>query len=215
MIAPAPADVTPTEPASAVSKRLFGIIPDYQADQKTGVYVPLTTAEKFDIARDNSFDWPNFPLLAGYAIQSQVAAGGFSHNGGFKGFGEYYARGFGDNVIGSYVTEALLPALFHEDPRYFRIGTGTAWHRIFYASSRVFVTRTDNGGTRFFMSEVLGNVAVVAVTSLYYPASQTVSQGAIRYTMQLGNDAITNVLTEFWPDIKHRLRFMRYYFSSR
>jgi len=30
--------------------------------------------------------------------------------------------------------------------------------------------------------------------------------------MALGNDAISNLMTEFWPDIKRRLRFRHLYF---
>jgi hypothetical protein len=213
MIAPPSVEVTQPE-LDPVSKRLFGVIPNYRADQYTETYKPLTLAEKYKIARNDSFDWPNFPLLAGYALQSQVAAHGFTHNGGVKGFGEYYVRGFGDQVIGTYLTEAILPGLLHEDPRFFRIGTGTFFHRVYYATSRVFVTRTDNGGTRLYVSEIFGNMGVVAITSLYYPASQTVSQGSIRYAMQLGNDAVSNILTEFWPDIKHRLRLVKTFLTK-
>jgi hypothetical protein len=193
----------------AVSKRLFGVIPNHRADQATDSYQPLTLAEKYKIAREDTFDWPNFPLLAGYALQAQVAAGGFHHNGGMQGFGDYYARGFADQVIGSYVTEAILPGLFHEDPRFFRIGTGSFVHRVAYAASRTFVTRGDNGKNRFFASEVLGNAAVSALGSLYYPHSATMGEIGEHYAMQLGNDAVSNMLTEFWPDIRLRLRFVR------
>jgi len=54
-------------------------------------------------------------------------------------------------------------------------------------------------------AEVVGNMGVVAVTTLYYPDSQSASEAAERYAMALGNDAISNLLTEFWPDIKRRL----------
>ena len=74
-----------------------------------------------------------------------------------------------------------------------------------YATSRVFITRLDNGGTRVNISEVAGNMGVVAVTTLYYPDSRSASEAAERYGMALGNDAISNLLTEFWPDIKRRL----------
>ncbi len=195
-----------------VSKRLFGIIPNYRADQVQGSYQPLTTAEKYRIARSDSFDWPNYFLLAGFALQSQVAAGGFSHNGGFTGFTQYYARAFGDQIIGSYITEAILPSLLHEDPRYFRLGSGTFWHRASYAASRLVVTRADSGQARFNVSEIAGNAAVVAVTSSYYPDSRSPAEGAERFAMQLGNDAISNLMTEFWPDIKRRLRFGHHYF---
>jgi hypothetical protein len=189
------------------SKRLFGIIPNYRADQYQATFKPLTTREKFDIARKDSFDWPNYFLLAGYAFQSQIAAGGFSHNGGALGFAGYYGRAFGDNVIGAYVTEAMMPSWLHEDPRYFRLGTGPFWHRFFYAATRIVVTKGDNGRNRLFVSELAGNAAVVAITTSYYPADRTASEAFERYSQQLGNDAISNVLTEFWPDVKRHLPF--------
>jgi hypothetical protein len=203
---------TPQDAAEPVSKRLFGIIPNYRADQVQDTYKPLTTAEKYRIARSDSFDWPNYFLLAGFAVQSQVAAGGFSHNGGFSGFTQYYARAFGDQIIGSYVTEAILPSLLHEDPRYFRLGAGNFWRRVYYASSRLLVTRDDSGRSRFNVSEIAGTAAVVAITSSYYPDSRSPPEAAERFAMALGNDAISNLMTEFWPDIKRRLRFRHHYF---
>ena len=167
------------------------------------------------MAFEDSFDWPNFFLLAGYAAQSQVAAGGFHHNGGLPGFGEYYARGFSDQIIGSYVTDAILPSLLHEDPRYFRLGTGTFWRRTYYAASRIFVTRMDNGKSRFNITEIAGNIGIDAITTWYYPDSQSASKGLERFGMQLGNDAISNILTEFWPDIKHRLRPLQHRLFAR
>jgi hypothetical protein len=202
----------PQGASDPVSKRLFGIIPNYRADQAHDTYKPLTTAEKYRIARSDSFDWPNYFLLAGFALQSQVAAGGFSHNGGFTGFTQYYARAFGDQIIGSYVTEAILPSLLHEDPRFFRLGSGTLWHRTTYAASRILVTRADSGKTRLYVSELAGNAAVVAITSSYYPDSRSPAASAERFGMALGNDAISNLMTEFWPDIKRRLRFGHHYF---
>jgi hypothetical protein len=189
----------------AVDKRLFGVIPNYRADEFQPVYHPITTAQKFRIARQDSFDWPNFFLLAGTAAQSQVAAGGFEKNGGMEGFAKYYARGFADQIIGAYITEAILPSLLHEDPRYFRLGTGTFRHRSSYAVTRVFVTRLDNGKSGIYLSELAGNAGVIAITSLYYPESQSAAAGAVRYGLNIGNDAVSNMLTEFWPDIKRRL----------
>lgn len=204
-----PSIATPLASPDHVAKRLFGVIPNNRADQKQSTYTPLTTAEKFRIARSDSFDWPNYFLLAGFALESQVAAGGFSHNGGMPGFGEAYGRALGDQIIGSYVTEAILPTLLHEDPRYFRLGTGRFWHRAGYATSRIFVNRKDNGQSGFNFSEIVGNAGFVALATTYYNDERSASEWAERYGMQLGNDAITNLLTEFWPDIRHRLRFPR------
>jgi len=205
--APEIAPLESTQPAPVPSSnRLFGVIPNYRAAETQETYKPLTRAEKCHIAFEDSFDWPNFFLLAGYAAQAQIAAGGFHHNGGLKGFGEYYARGVSDQIIGSYITDAILPSLLHDDPRYFRLGTGTFWRRTYYAASRIFVTRRDNGRSRFNITEIAGDIGVDAITTWYYPDSQSASEGVERFGMQLGNDVISNILTEFWPDIKHRLR---------
>jgi hypothetical protein len=212
---PSPSELAPPAPApesNVVPKRLFGIIPNYRADQNPDSYTPLTAAQKFHIAHSDTFDWPNYFLLAGLAMQEQVAAGGFSHNGGAQGFAKYYARGLGDQIVGNYITEAILPTLLHEDPRFFRLGSGTFWHRATYATSRIFVTRTDSGGKQFNISEIAGNAGVVALTSLYYPDGRTAPAAGERYAIQLGNDALSNLLTEFWPDIKHHLRFRRRFF---
>lgn len=211
-IAPLESALPEPEP---VSKRLFGVIPNYRASETLETYTPLTTAEKYHIAFEDSFDWPNFLLLAGYAAQSQIAADGFHHNGGMPGFAKFYARGFSDQIIGSYVTDAILPSLLHEDPRYFRLGSGTFWRRTYYAASRILVTRRDNGKPSFNVTEIAGNIGVDAITTWYYPESQSAAEGLERFGMQLGNDVISNILTEFWPDIKHRLRPLQHRFFAR
>ena len=184
--------------------RMFGVIPNYRAAQVTGEYQPLSTRQKFDIARRDSFDWPNFFLLAGFAVQNQVAEGGFSHNGGLKGFAEFYSRSLADQVIGNYITEAILPGLLHEDPRFFRLGGGSIRHRAFHAVASIAVTRAPGGQARFNFSEIVGNMGVTAITQSYYDGKFG-SEAIERYGMSLGNDAISNLLTEFWPDIKRHI----------
>jgi len=207
-VAPANAPLDLNSGTETVSKRLFGVIPNYRADQMQTRYTPISTAEKFKIARNDSFDWPNFFLLAGYALQAQIAAGGFLHSGGLNGFGRFYSRALADGVVGSYVTEAILPSLLHEDPRYFRLGKGHIFYRAYNATSRIFVTKKDDGSTGFYISEVVGNAGVAAIGDLYYPDSRSFSATAERYGMSLGNDMISNLLTEFWPDIKRKMPFL-------
>lgn len=203
-ISSAMTSLTPPAP-----KRLFGIIPNHRADQYQADYQPLNRSEKFEIARQDSFDWPNYFLLVGYAMQSEMASGNGSHTSKLAGFGQFYSRSVADQIIGSYVTEAILPSLFHEDPRYFRLGTGSLWFRAFHAASMILVARRDNGRKSFAFSETLGNAGVVAISSLYYTNDQSAKDAAQRFGMTLGNDVISNLLTEFWPDIKRRLPSLR------
>src|SRR5271167_3093923 len=46
---PAPLVESPQQTPDPVSKRLFGVIPNYRADQKLASYTPLTTSEKYHI----------------------------------------------------------------------------------------------------------------------------------------------------------------------
>ena len=201
----APKPSSPDDSSEPVSKRLFGVIPNYRADQYQAQYTPISTAGKFAIARSDSFDWPNYFLLAGYALQTQVSEGGFKHSGGLNGFGRYYSRSVADQIIGSYVTEAILPSLLHEDPRFFRLGKGPIWYRAYNATSRIFVTKKDDGSTGIYYSELLGNMGVTAIGDIYYTNSRNAPESLERYGMSLGNDMISNLLTEFWPDIKRKL----------
>jgi hypothetical protein len=105
------------------------------------------------------------------------------------------------------MTEGFMPALLHEDPRYRRLGAsrGSVKHRAWYAATRIFVTRTDSGGTRFNYSEWVGNSIGVAISNTYYPDNRTWGDNATKLLTQCGTDAFSQVLKEFWPDIKQRM----------
>src|SRR6266568_9339293 len=47
-----------------------------------------------------------------------------------------------DWAIGDYMTEAIFPVMLHQDPRYFRKGTGSGFQRLAYAVSQIFWTHT-------------------------------------------------------------------------
>jgi hypothetical protein len=111
---------------------------------------------------------------------------------------------YSDQVIGNMMTEAILPSLFREDPRYFRLGEGSAWHRAGYAATRILVTRTDSGSRRFNTSEVLGNGITAAIGNAYYPDNRTFFDTTQRLYTQLATDSFSNVMKEFWPDIKRK-----------
>ena len=51
--------------------------------------------------------------------------------------------------------------------------SGGVGHRLWYATTRVVVTRTDTGRSRFNFSEFAGNATAVALSNAYYPESRT------------------------------------------
>jgi hypothetical protein len=103
------------------------------------------------------------------------------------------------------MTEAIFPALLHQDPRYFRRGTGSGWSRLGYAMGQIFWTHTDSGGTQFNYSEIVGNSTAVAIANAYYPDNRDVSSALAKLGTQIGVDMAGNILKEFWPDLGRKL----------
>jgi hypothetical protein len=73
------------------------------------------------------------------------------------------------------LTEAIFPSSLHEDPRFFRCGTGSGWSRLKYAVGQIFIAHTDSGEKQFNVSEFGGNSAAVAISMAYYPENRRAS----------------------------------------
>ena len=120
------------------------------------------------------------------------------------GSARYFGASYGDLVIGDYMSEAVFPALLHQDPRFFRSGVGSKWARLGYSMGQIFWTHTDSFRTQFNYSELVGNATAVAISNAYYPENRNVTDASAKLAMQLGVDMAGNVLKEFWPDVSAR-----------
>ncbi len=198
-----PGQTEPTPPPP--DKRIFGVLPNYRTANATAVYMPITVEQKFTIAAKDSFDYPLLGLAAFIAGEGQLTSAHPEFGQGWAGYGRRVGTSYADQAIGNMMTEGIFPSMLHEDPRYFRRGYGSFWSRTVYAATRVFVTRTDSGGTRFNFSELLGNATGTAISNAYYPDSRDVSDNVGKLGEQIGIDAVSQVLKEFWPDVKHKL----------
>ena len=207
--------VTSTRPESAgvPDKRAYGILPNYRTVNGTDGVEPLTVRRKFWIASKDSFDYPIYFISGAFAAISQIENSNPSFGQGMKGYAMRYAAGYGDQLIGNMMTEGVFPSVLHEDMRYFRRGTGGTWGRTFYALTRILVTRTDAGGSHFNFSEVAGNSVATAISNAYNPDTRNASENLEKLGLQLGTDAISNVLKEFWPDVKRKLQQRHHSFT--
>jgi hypothetical protein len=57
-------------------------------------------------------------MAALFGAESQVTNSNLSFGQGAAGFGKYFGASFADFAIGNYMTEAVYPALLHQDPRF-------------------------------------------------------------------------------------------------
>jgi hypothetical protein len=194
-----PAQVVPAQ--EELPKRLFGIIPNYRSHASLKDSKPLTAKQKFGLAARDSFDPGTFILAGAIAGVAQATNASTSYGQGMAGYGRYYGSTYGDLMIGNFMTTGVYPTLFHQDPRYFRRGTGSAFSRLGYAMGQVFVTHGDNRRTQFNFSEFCGNSTAVAISNAYDPDNRTAADAAGQLGFQLGLDMAGNVLKEFVPDL--------------
>lgn len=188
------------------SKRLFEIIPNYRTSPSLTNYEPIEPGEKFKLASEDAFDRGTIALSALFGAESQLTNANKSFGQGWLGFGSYFGAAYGDLLIGDFMTEAVFPTVLHQDPRYFRRGTGDGWSRLGYAAGQIFWTHSDSGRTQFYYSEVLGNATAAAISNAYYNNNRTAPENISKLGMQLAVDMAANVLKEFWPDLERKFK---------
>jgi hypothetical protein len=194
----------PTQEPEA--KRLLGIVPNYRTSASLTNYEPLKISGKFKVASEDAFDRGTIVLAAMFGAESQLTNQNRAFGQGGAGFGRYFGSAYGDLVIGDYMTEAVFPTILHQDPRYFRRGTGSGWSRLGYAVGQIFWTHADSGGTQFNYSEIAGNSVAVAISNSYYADNRTAGDAVSKLGMQVGVDMVANVLKEFWPNLERKFR---------
>ena len=187
--------------------RMFGVVPNFAAVNANTQLPPLSTREKFSLAASDSItDYSSFTWTGILAAQAMALKSDPELGNGIAGYGRYYWRTFTDGVSGTFFTEAIVPAITHEDPRYYTLGQGSFLHRTGYAISRAFVTKTDSGGTSFNFSEVVGNGLEAGLSNAYYPPQERgLSQTALNWGTQMESAVLNHIFQEFWPDIRKKL----------
>jgi hypothetical protein len=201
----APPETTAPTPAQP-GKRLFGVIPNYRTVDASVPFARLSAKQKLNIARHDSFDWPNY-VFAGvltFATPSSKDQSA-SYGGGIEGFANRYVRSTADQITGNMLTEGLMPVVLHQDPRYFRPGTGTFKSRLGSALSQIVIARRDSGHRTFNASEWLGNAMAVGISNTYSPNLNSWSARTQKWMLMISTDTFSNVMKEFGPDVKERL----------
>jgi hypothetical protein len=193
------------------SKRILWIFPNYRAVSTNTQLPRLSLREKFWLATQDSFDYSSFVSSGIISGVSQARNSYPEFGNGGKAFGRYYWHAVADQAVGNYMTEAIVPALTHEDPRYYTLGHGGFLKRTGYAVSRLLVTRTDSGHPTFNISEIVGNGAGAGISDTYYPARErTWTKTGQKWLTQIALDGVFNILKEFWPDINRAIFHGKY-----
>jgi len=129
----------------------------------------------------------------------------FGH--GFNGFLDRFGTNMAGQSSSAFFKDLVYPTIFKEDPRFYRLGTGSVHRRFFHAMDHVILAHTENGYRMFNFSEWLGDLSVIVLSNTYLPDNKRgVQPVAISMASTLGNNMGYDVLREFWPEIAKKFR---------
>jgi hypothetical protein len=186
------------------TKRILGIVPNFEA-VSVNVTLPRQSAkEKFMGATEDSFDYSSLIFVGGLAGVGQASNSIPEFHQGAAGYARYYWHTFLDQTDENYLVEFAFPVALHQDGRYYTLGRGGVLKRTAYSFSRILITRTDSGNETFNASEIIGAGAASGISDFYYPGQErTWTKTGQRWLTNVSLDGATFVLREFWPDINN------------
>jgi hypothetical protein len=186
-------------------QRILGIIPIFNMSNVHGA-APLSAKQKFRLAFRSSIDPFTFVTAGIDAGLAQNKNEYPAYGQGAQGYAKRFAAAYTDTFSGTMFSGAIFPALLHQDPRYFRKGSGSFGSRILYSLSTTVRAKNDKGQWVPNYSKILGNLAAGGLANAYYPASDRgVGLTFDRAGTVLIWGAVGSAFIEFWPDISSRI----------
>jgi len=171
---------------------------------------PLSAHRKLELALDET-------IAPSRSLGSAFTSGISQARNGLPGYGQEWG-GYGKRLGSSMASNAtshmfgtfLLPAMLHQDPRYFVKLHARFGGRVVYALRSLVVTRTDSGGEAFNWSGIIGSLAAEALANTYLPdAERTSGKTFSRFGIRMGFSAVGYVAKEYWPTIFKNLRMSK------
>lgn len=117
-----------------------------------------------------------------------------------------YTAALAERESNAFFGHYLFPALFDQDPRYHGSESNGIMPRAMYATSRVFITRKDDGRRTLNTSYLLSTLLTSSLANVYrHPWDRTASNTFGDMGSQIGGDAGLNLAREFWPQLRETL----------
>ena len=132
----------------------------------------LTAREKYALAYRRIVS-PQMPLKAVFASGFELAVGTGPDlpTNGWGPFGERVGYNVLNISTTTFFNTAFVPALAHQDPRYFLLGDGPVKSRVIWAVRSEFLGFSDDGHTMANYANLIGFALSSMAANLYYPRS--------------------------------------------
>lgn len=189
--------------------RLFFVMPNYSTVENSERFrsSQLSAKSKFKLSAKTMSDPVTISFLGTLALLGQARNTDPSYGQEVQGYAKRFGKLYADSGIGTLMTTSVFPTLLHQDPRYYQSGAGGKWHRLLYAASQIFVTRSDSGEPQFNYSEIVGNAVAAGISNTYRPQGQRTLVNTLNvWRTDILLNTLCNVAKEFWPDLRRKLR---------
>ena len=202
----APQQQASAQPSDTSHDRLFWALPNFLTVENAEMVPPLTPGQKFKLVARGIYDPMEFVLVGFVTGLGQASDSDPSYGQGAQGYAKRYGTAYADNAIENFMASAAFPSVLHQDPRFYQLGHGGFRKRVVHAVSRVVIARSDSGQSQFNYSEILGAGSAAAIsTYTYHPQSErSFGNVATVWATQMGWDAATYIVKEFWPDLRKK-----------
>lgn len=141
-----------------------------------------------------------------------VFSAGFKHirvspkqwGGGSTGLNKRLRHSYAKRLVDKSI-EHSVAAAFGEVLGYRRSDKKGFWPRTKHAIVSTFVTPREGGGRGLAYSRLAGTTGSYFVANTWYPEGANAKSDALRRSgLSLGLDVGTNILKEFWPDLRKK-----------
>lgn len=185
-------------------QRILGMMPNFNTTDLPNA-APLSAKQKFQLAFKGELD-PFAFVAAGLDAglgQWEKDTPGYGY--GATGYAKRFEAAYLDAFDGAIIGDALFPSLLHQDPRYFRQGTGSFASRFMHAVASTYRCKDDDGHWTWNYSNLLGNLVAGGIANAYYaPSDRGAGLTIERAFTVTAEGAIGAVFFEFWPDVSRK-----------
>jgi hypothetical protein len=178
---------------------------------RSGIIVPpLTSSEKLKLSIRSATSLTAFGSAL-FGAGTRHLTDSRPHYGTDKaGFGERLGAASLKQASEEVLSYGVYASLFREDPHYYVLGQTCNCgikDRAIYSATRVFITRTDAGGTSINWAKMAGVASSSALTLTYYPErDRDVADTLSGIGVSLGMSMVSNEMHEFIGDVMSKIR---------
>ncbi len=167
-------------------------------------YSPITLKQKYEYSLEQMFSGPRLLSIITRTALDQVEVSPHSWGSNAPSLGVRVASQFGRSFVRATLSSGMR-GLDHEDPRYFYSHKTKPIDRVKYAVIHTFEVRNDNGSMMPAYSRFLGDFGMPFLAQTWKPGGLNAPDALRSGCVGIGLGMGMNVVTEFWPDVKHAL----------